>query len=71
MVSFGYLREKCYLCSDIYKIAKDMENLHKTKSVTVRQMSGIRFTDNQDEPEYDPQRWGETGTTSKEPTKQA
>ena len=31
MVSFGYLREKCYLCSDIYKIAKDMENLHKNK----------------------------------------
>ena len=23
--------------------------------------------DNQDEPEYDPPRWGETGTTSKEP----
>jgi hypothetical protein len=33
--------------------------------------SVIRLADNQDEPEYDPPRWGETGTTIKEPTKQA
>jgi len=33
--------------------------------------SVIRLADNQDEPEYDPPRWGETGTTSKEPTKRA
>jgi hypothetical protein len=29
--------------------------------------SVIRLADNQDEPEYDPPRWGETGRTSKEP----
>jgi len=40
-----------------------LEQIASAIGITVSEL----VADNQDEPEYDPPRWGETGTTSKEP----